>query len=83
MLEQTHIEIDYHFVREHIVAKQLDIKFIGTAYQIADGFTKALRERQMKEQSQLDGHVVIDTGVLEYLARIYLMYVYNSYYSPR
>jgi hypothetical protein len=39
-----HIEIDYHFVREQ-VAKLLDIRFISTTDQIADGFTKALRER--------------------------------------
>jgi hypothetical protein len=42
-----HIEIDFHFVREHVAAKRLDIRFISTNDQIADGFTKPLPERQM------------------------------------
>ena len=37
-----HIEINYHFVREQVASKYLDVRFIGTADQIADGFTKAL-----------------------------------------
>jgi hypothetical protein len=37
-----HIEIDYHFVREQVAAKLLDIRFISTTDQLADGFTKAL-----------------------------------------
>jgi hypothetical protein len=40
-----HIEIDYHFVRVRVAAKLLDIRFISTTNQIADGFTKALPER--------------------------------------
>jgi hypothetical protein len=38
------IKIDYHFVRERVAAKLLDIGFISTVDQIADGFTKALPE---------------------------------------
>jgi 23S rRNA G2069 N7-methylase RlmK/C1962 C5-methylase RlmI len=41
-----HIEIDFHFVREQVAARRLDIRFISTADQIADGFTKALPKRQ-------------------------------------
>jgi hypothetical protein len=37
-----HIEVDYHFVRERVVRKQLEIRFISTNDQVADGFTKAL-----------------------------------------
>jgi hypothetical protein len=32
-------------VREQVAAKLLDIRFIGTANQIADAFTKALPEK--------------------------------------
>jgi histone deacetylase 1/2 len=39
-----HIEIDYHFMREQVAAKLLDIRFINTTNQLADGFTKALTE---------------------------------------
>ena len=37
-----HIEIDFHFVRERVANKQLDVRFIHSRDQIADGFTKAL-----------------------------------------
>jgi histone deacetylase 1/2 len=37
-----HIEIDFHFVRERVAEKLLDIKFINSADQLADGFTKPL-----------------------------------------
>jgi hypothetical protein len=40
------IEIDYRFVREQVVAKLLDIRFISMTDQIMDGFTKALPEKQ-------------------------------------
>jgi histone deacetylase 1/2 len=42
-----HIEIDYHFVREQVAWKQLDIRFINSADQVADGFTKPLGVRQL------------------------------------
>ena len=37
-----HIEIDYHFVRERVASKELQIRFIPSKDQVADGFTKAL-----------------------------------------
>jgi hypothetical protein len=37
-----HIEIDFHFVRETVARKQLDIRFISTKDQVADGFTKPI-----------------------------------------
>lgn len=42
-----HIEIDFHFVRERVAQKLLDIRFICSGDQIADGFTKALSSRQV------------------------------------
>jgi histone deacetylase 1/2 len=35
-----HIEIDFHFVRQRVANKLLDIKFILSKDQVADGFTK-------------------------------------------
>ena len=43
-----HIEIDFHFVRERVAKKLLDIKFIPTGDQVADGFTKPLQVRQLQ-----------------------------------
>jgi hypothetical protein len=43
-----HIEVDFHFVRERVVKKLLEIDYIPTGDQIADGFTKALSVRQLE-----------------------------------
>jgi hypothetical protein len=37
-----HMEVDYHFVRDRVVKKLLDVQFISTDDQVTDGFTKAL-----------------------------------------
>lgn len=37
-----HIEIDYHYIREQVLAKQLDLHFVGSCNQHADIFTKGL-----------------------------------------
>jgi hypothetical protein len=43
-----HIEIDFHFVRERVAQKLLDIRYIHTNDQLADGFTKPLATCKMK-----------------------------------
>jgi histone deacetylase 1/2 len=43
-----HIEVDYHFVRERVANKLLNIRFIPTGDQVADGFTKPLSNRQLE-----------------------------------
>jgi hypothetical protein len=43
-----HIEVDYHFVRERVSRKLLDIEFVPSGDQIEDGFKKALPTRQME-----------------------------------
>ena len=35
-----HIEIDFHLVRERVTNKQLEVRFIPSKDQLADGFTK-------------------------------------------
>jgi hypothetical protein len=37
-----HIEIDFHFIRERVAQRQLDVRFISSADQVTDGFTKSL-----------------------------------------
>jgi hypothetical protein len=39
-----HVEVDYHFVRDRVSKKLLDVQFISTEDQMADGFTKALSQ---------------------------------------
>jgi hypothetical protein len=44
-----HIEIDYHFVREMIAKKLLEIRFISSNDQVADGFTKPITVQQLQQ----------------------------------
>jgi hypothetical protein len=37
-----HIEVDFHFVRERVLRKDLTVKFVSTLDQLADIFTKSL-----------------------------------------
>jgi hypothetical protein len=43
-----HIEVDFHFVRERVLSNLLQIDFVPTGDQVADGFTKALVVRQLE-----------------------------------
>ena len=42
-----HIEIDFHFVRERVAQKLLDIRWIHTDDQLADGFIKPVVEAKI------------------------------------
>lgn len=43
-----HIEVDFHFVRERVHKNLLEFDFVPSRDQVADGFTKALAVRQLK-----------------------------------
>jgi hypothetical protein len=47
-----HIEVDFHFVRERVAKKQLDIRFISTHDQVTDGFTKTLSLQKLVDFQQ-------------------------------
>ncbi|KAE8654104.1 hypothetical protein F3Y22_tig00117056pilonHSYRG00889 [Hibiscus syriacus] len=40
--QSKHVDLDMHFVREKVVAKQLQVQYVPASHQIADGFTKPL-----------------------------------------
>lgn len=44
-----HIEINFHFVRERVANKQLQVRLIPSVDQLADGFTKALPNRMLED----------------------------------
>jgi hypothetical protein len=46
-----HIEIDFHFVRERVANKQLEVRFIVSKDQLADGFTKVLPTRSFERRN--------------------------------
>nr|GFB83929.1 retrovirus-related Pol polyprotein from transposon TNT 1-94 [Tanacetum cinerariifolium] len=41
-LKTKHINIRYHLIKEHVVKGTVKLYFVGTEYQLADLFTKAL-----------------------------------------
>jgi hypothetical protein len=43
-----HVEIDYHFVRERVANKQLEIRPIASKDQVVDDFTKVLSTQPMQ-----------------------------------
>jgi hypothetical protein len=43
-----HIEVDYHFVRERVSRKLLEIYFAPSRDQVVDGFTKPLAVQQLE-----------------------------------
>ena len=43
-----HIEVDFHFVRERVAQGLLQIQFVSTDDQVADGFTKPLPIRRLE-----------------------------------
>ena len=44
-----HVEIDFHFVRERVAQKLLEIRFINSGDQLADGFTKAQSAAKLRQ----------------------------------
>ncbi|GJY50580.1 retrovirus-related pol polyprotein from transposon TNT 1-94 [Tanacetum coccineum] len=43
-----HIDIRYHFIKEHVERGIVEIYFVGTEYQLADLFTKALLKERFE-----------------------------------
>ncbi|GKD83872.1 hypothetical protein Tco_1350711 [Tanacetum coccineum] len=52
-----HIDIRYHFIRDHILKGDIELHFIPTQYQLADIFTKPLDEPTFKR-------LIIELGML-------------------
>jgi len=43
-----HIDIRYHFLKDHVEKGNIELYFISTDYQLADLLTKALDEKRFK-----------------------------------
>ncbi|GJS13445.1 hypothetical protein Tco_0407917 [Tanacetum coccineum] len=48
IIYEKHIDIRYHFIRDHILKGDMELHFIPTQYQLADIFTKPLDEPTFK-----------------------------------
>ncbi|GJU73549.1 retrovirus-related pol polyprotein from transposon TNT 1-94 [Tanacetum coccineum] len=53
-----HIDVRYHFIKEQVEKGIVELFFVGTEYQLADLFTKALSE----DRFGLPGEIVSDNG---------------------
>ncbi|GJX61481.1 hypothetical protein Tco_0294381, partial [Tanacetum coccineum] len=48
ILRQKHIDIRYHFIKEHVEKGTVELYFVGIEYQLADLFTKALPKERFE-----------------------------------
>nr|GEY04189.1 retrovirus-related Pol polyprotein from transposon TNT 1-94 [Tanacetum cinerariifolium] len=44
----NHIDVRYHFIKDHVGKGTIELYFVGTEYQLADLFTKSLPEARFK-----------------------------------
>jgi hypothetical protein len=44
-----HVEVNYHFVCERVASNRLEVRFVYTKDQVADGFTKPLTLRKLQD----------------------------------
>uniref|UniRef100_A0A2N9G021 Integrase catalytic domain-containing protein n=1 Tax=Fagus sylvatica TaxID=28930 RepID=A0A2N9G021_FAGSY len=57
-----HIEVDFHFVRERVLRKDLAVKFVSTVDQLADIFTKSLPTQRFID---LQRNLTVSVPVIE------------------
>ncbi|GJU70192.1 copia protein [Tanacetum coccineum] len=67
-----HIDIRYHFIKEHVEKGTVELYFVGTEYQLADLFTKALPKERFE-------YLVHRIGYLPYIA--FVLGMKDSHYS--
>ncbi|GJU81750.1 retrovirus-related pol polyprotein from transposon TNT 1-94 [Tanacetum coccineum] len=65
-----HIDIRYHFIKEHVEKGIVEIYFVGTEYQLADLFTKALPKERFEYLVHCIGMRCMTPTQLESLAKL-------------
>jgi hypothetical protein len=58
-----HIEVHYHFIREKVLAKEIDLIHVSTEDQVADIFTKALGTDKLKKFRKMLGVPEVDLSL--------------------
>nr|GEX26569.1 retrovirus-related Pol polyprotein from transposon TNT 1-94 [Tanacetum cinerariifolium] len=56
-----HIDVRYHFIKEKVEKGIVELFFVGTEYQLADLFTKALSEDRFKVSRQTTWYKMFDS----------------------
>ncbi|GKA77470.1 hypothetical protein Tco_0783931 [Tanacetum coccineum] len=65
-----HINIRYHFIKEHVEKGTIELYFVGTEYQLADLFTKALQKERFEFLVHKIGMRCMTTTQLERLVKL-------------
>ncbi|GKE90611.1 hypothetical protein Tco_1571706 [Tanacetum coccineum] len=65
-----HIDIWYHFIKEHVEKGTVELYFVGTEYQLADLFTKALSKERFQYLVHRLGMRCMTLTQLESLAKL-------------
>ncbi|GJY07407.1 retrovirus-related pol polyprotein from transposon TNT 1-94 [Tanacetum coccineum] len=81
---KKHIDIRYHFIRDHILKGDIELHFIPTKYQLADIFTKPLDEPTFKRLIVELGGIRGDIGINTFRNAIRAHYLphLSMYISP-
>ncbi len=58
-----HIEVHYHFIKEKVLAKKIDLIHVNTEDQVADIFTKALGADKLKKFRKMFGVLEVDLSL--------------------
>jgi hypothetical protein len=58
-----HIEVHYHFIREKVLAKEIDLIHVSTEDQVTDIFTKALGTNKLKKFQKMLGVLEVDLSL--------------------
>jgi hypothetical protein len=58
-----HIEVHYHFIREKVLAKEIDLIHVSTEDQVADIFTKVLGIDKLRKFRKMFGVLEVDLSL--------------------
>jgi len=58
-----HIEVHYHFIKEKVLAKEIDLIHVSTENQVADIFTKVLGTDKLKRFKKMLGVLEVDLSL--------------------
>ncbi|GJR21293.1 hypothetical protein Tco_0969820 [Tanacetum coccineum] len=69
-LRTKHINIRYHFIKEHVEKGTIELYFVGAKYQLADLFTKALPKERFEYLVHMIGMRCMTPTELERLTKL-------------
>ncbi len=58
-----HIEVHYHFIREKVITKEIDLIHVSTEDQVVDIFTKALGTNKLRKFRKMLGVLEVDLSL--------------------